>query len=89
MTLQEIANNQHSFYAVLNEDTGEYFGGFSPELGKAQMVVQPYDAKLFSNKHDVKLRPNEKLVELTITLSSDNTVVSEPFRPRRREKKVY
>jgi hypothetical protein len=78
-----------SFYAVLNDETQLYFGGFNPEKGKAEMVESPFDAKLFSNKTDIKLRPTEKLVELSVVLTSDNTSISEPFRPRRREKKTY
>lgn len=83
-----MTNPAHSFYAVKNEDTDEFFGGFDPAAAKAVMVKSAYAAKLFSNKHDVKLRPNEKLVEVTVTLSPENAVVSEPFRPRRREKKA-
>jgi hypothetical protein len=79
---------EQSFYAVLNQDTGEYFAGFNPEAGKAETSTTPMGAKLFSNKHDVKLRPNEALVELTVSLDASNTQVSESFRPRRREKKV-
>lgn len=78
-----------SFYAVKNVDTGLFFAGFDPEANEAQMVETPMAAKLFSNKHQVKLRPNEKLVELEITLTTENVAVSEPFRPRRREPKVY
>lgn len=78
-----------SFYAVLNDDTGEYFAGFDPEAGKSTMVASALGAKLFSNKNQVKLRPNERLVELEIDLSIDNTRVSEPFRPRRREPKNF
>jgi|LakMenE18May11ns_1017448.scaffolds.fasta_scaffold9911199_1 hypothetical protein len=81
-------NYEQSFYAVLNQDTGEYFAGFNPEAGKAETSTSPMGAKLFSNKHDVKLRPNESLVEVTVSLNKDNTQISEPFRPRRREKKV-
>jgi len=81
-------DNSHSFYAVFNETSNEYFGGFNPDAGKAEMVTSPLGAKLFSNKHDVKLRPDEKLVELIVALSDQNTTVSEPFRPRRREKKT-
>jgi len=78
-----------SFYAVLNTDTGEYFAGFNPELKKAETSKSPLGAKLFSNKNDVKLRPNENLVEVVASLTASNTEVSEPFRPRRRvEKKV-
>lgn len=79
---------EQSFYAVLNQDTGEYFAGFNPEAGKADTSKSPLGAKLFSNKHDVKLRPNEALVEITARLTDSNSSVSESFRPRRREKKV-
>jgi hypothetical protein len=78
-----------SFYAVLNDDTGEYFAGFDPEAGKSNMVPNPLGAKLFTNKNQVKLRPNERLVEIEADLSASNTSVSEPFRPRRREPKVF
>lgn len=81
-------NYEQSFYAVLNQDTGEYFAGFNPEAGKAETSKSPLGAKLFSNKHDVKLRPNEALVEITAQLNDTNSSVSESFRPRRREKKV-
>ena len=83
----EALGFEQSFYAVLNSDTNLYFAGFNPELGQAEFVNSPLDGKLFSNKNDVKLRPNELLVELTITLTNTNTTVSEPFRPRRRDPK--
>ena len=47
----QIENNEaftHSFYAVLNTDSGEYFAGFNPEENRAESVTDPLDAKLFS-----------------------------------------
>ena len=88
----QIENNEAftpSFYAVLNTDSGEYFAGFNPEENRAESVTDPLDAKLFSNKHDIKLRPNEQLVEIEVDLTPANTRVSDPCRPRRRERKVH
>ena len=79
-----MSNFEQSFYAVLNEDTNTYFGGFDSDSDKAILVADPRAAKLFSNKNQVKLRPNEKLVELIVSLDEKNTEVSAPFRPRRR-----
>lgn len=78
---------EQSFYAVLNNDTSLYFAGFDTAKEQAMYSSSPLGAKLFSNKNQVKLRPNEQLVELTISLTDENTSVSEPFRPRRREQK--
>ena len=74
----------HSFYAVQSPD-GKFFAGFDAEQGKADFVDNPLDAKLFSNKYEIKLRPQECLVEFSIDLSKDNTLLSEPFRPKRRQ----
>jgi hypothetical protein len=76
----------HSLYAVLNEND-TYFAGFNVEKGAADFVESPLEAKLFGNKHEIKLRPNEHVVEITFTLTEENSDVSEPFRPRRREVK--
>ena len=84
MSIEKTAST-HSFYAVLNEETGLYFAGFNVSEGKASVVDSPLSAKLFANKHEIKLRPTEKLVEVEVELSVTNTKVSEPFRPRRRE----
>jgi hypothetical protein len=83
-----MSNFEQSFYAVLNEDTNTYFGGFDSESNQPIMVEDPKAAKLFSNKNQVKLRPNEKLVELVVVLDATNTTVSAPFRPRRRPMKA-
>lgn len=74
----------HYFYAVKTGE-GKYFAGFNPEINAADFVDDPLAAKLFSNKYDIKLRPNEALVELEVSLSEENTAISEPFRPRRRQ----
>lgn len=74
---------QHSFYIVVNENE-EYFAGFNTELNKAQWVENPFEAKMFMGKPDIKLRPNEQIVEVYVDISEDNASLSAPFRPRRR-----
>jgi hypothetical protein len=74
---------QHSFYVVVNDD-GKYFAGFNPTMKTAQHVTSPLAAKLFTNKYEVKLRPNERLVEIKVDFSAIDAEISAPFRPRRR-----
>jgi hypothetical protein len=76
-----------SLYAIVRED-GKFFGGFDREKAEAIIVDTALQAKLFSNKFDVNLRPDEQMVEVMITLSSDNTHVTAPFKPRRRVDRV-
>lgn len=73
----------HNFYAIQSPD-GTFFAGFDPKEGKADFVENPLDAKLFNNKYDIKLRPQESIVEFSVDLSKDNVRLSEPFRPKRR-----
>lgn len=84
--VQERNRATHSLYAVLNEND-TYFAGFNVDKQAADYVESPLEAKLFGNKHEIKLRPNEHVVEITFTLTEENSEVSEPFRPRRREVK--
>lgn len=72
-----------SLYVVKNS-AGTYFGGFDSTKNQANLVSDPIHAKKFTNKYDIKLRPDEQLVELTVDLSKSNVTVSEPFRPHRR-----
>lgn len=74
----------HSFYAVVN-DEGKVFAGFDPEKGVPAWVDNVLEGKWFSNKYDIKLRPNEKLVEIQTTVTKDSVSVTEPFRPKRRK----
>lgn len=84
MTMDNVKSpTQHSFYVVVNDD-GKYFAGFNPTMKTAQHVTSPLAAKLFTNKYEVKLRPNERLVEIKVDFSSIDTEISAPFRPRRR-----
>ena len=76
-----------SLYVVKGAD-GSYFAGFDAEKGKANFVSDPLSAKKFSNKYDIKIRPEETIVELKIDLSQSKVAVSEPFRPHRRKEKV-
>ncbi len=77
----------HSLYAVMKvsgENADQYFAGFDTGVGVARFVASPFDAKLFSNKYEIRLRPDEEIVELVVDLSEANTTVSESFRPKMR-----
>lgn len=69
-----------SLYVV---KTGEdsFFAGYNPEKGEGTYVADPRLAKMFTNKFDIKLRPSESVVELTVDLSTAKITESEPFRP--------
>lgn len=76
-----------SLYVVKGAD-GNFFGGFDASVGRANFVSDPRYAKKFTNKYDIKLRPEETLVELTIDLTQVDVKISEPFRPHRRTKTI-
>jgi hypothetical protein len=78
----------HSFYVVKGSD-GKYFAGFNPEQGAVRQVDTPLAAKWFSNRFDIRLRPNETLVEIKVDPSVGVVHVSEPFRPRKRVAKSH
>ena len=73
----------HSFYAVKDND-GKFFAGFNAADKKALRVDSPLTAKWFSNRFDIRLRPNETLVEIKVDPQVGVVHVSEPFRPRKR-----
>jgi hypothetical protein len=66
---------------VVNTGENSYFAGFNPEKGESFYVSDPRQAKKFTNKFDIKLRPSESIVELSVDLSTANVSISEPFRP--------
>jgi aconitase A len=72
---------------VVKGATGLYFAGFDTTKGQANFVEDPRFAKTFTNKYDIKLRPDEHLVEMSIDLSVAAIKFSEPFRPQRRATK--
>lgn len=74
-----------SLYAVLNTTKQLYYAGFNTEKQVAEFSDCPATAKLFTNKYDIKLRPDELLVEIQVDLSAVPIVVSKPFRPARRK----
>ncbi len=76
--------NTISLYAIMRDSDNKFFGGFDPAKGEAIIVDDVIQAKLFSNKFDVNLRPDEKMVEVVITLTPENTKVTQAFKPRRR-----
>lgn len=67
---------------------GLYLAGFNAEQQRAVFVDDPLFAKKFSNKNDIKLRPEELVVELTVDLESTDVSISEPFRPFRKKRPV-
>ena len=69
---------------VVKSVNGSYFAGYDAAKGQANFVADPREGKKFTNKYDIKLRPDETLVELTIDLSKVEVKISEPFRPHRR-----
>lgn len=75
-----------SVYVVMGSD-GKFFGGFNSIENRAVFVDDPKQAKKFTNKHDIKLRPDEQLVELSIDLSQAAVEISAPFRPQRKSTK--
>ena len=83
--MQENSNTHVSLYVVRVAD-GRYFGGFDPVKGRANIVDDVRLGKKFTNKYDIKLRPDESLVEMTVDLSKSDVTLSEPFRPIRRSK---
>jgi hypothetical protein len=76
--------NTISLYAIVRDSDGRFFGGFDPEKQGPIIVDDVLNAKLFTNKFDINLRPDEKMVEVVVTLSAENTQVTAPFKPRRR-----
>jgi hypothetical protein len=82
--LMQDLNHIVSLYVVKGSD-GSYFAGFDAEKGKANFVGDPLTAKKFTNKYDIKIRPEETLVELKVDLSKSSVQISEPFRPHRRK----
>lgn len=72
----------HILYAVKTAND-MYFAGFNAEKGVAIFTADPFKAKLFSNKNDIRLRPQETIVPLTVTINSSTTQIGTPFRPSR------
>ena len=77
-----------SLYAIVRDVDGRFFGGFDPEKGEAKIVDSVVEAKLFTNKFDINLRPDEKMVEVIVTLTPENMTLTAPFKPRRRADRV-
>lgn len=77
-------NNTISLFAILKESSQKYFGGFDPQNKQPILVDDPLKAKHYTNKFDINLRPDEKMVELIIAVSAENMTVSAPFKPKKR-----
>lgn len=81
---EPIATTVASLYVVrVGEDS--YFAGYDANQGKSVFVSTPQAAKKFTNKYDIKLRPDETLVEIKVDLAKVEVELSEPFRPHRRK----
>lgn len=76
--------NTISLYAIMRDSDNKFFGGFDPSKGEAILVDTAISAKLFSNKFDINLRSDERMVEVMVNLTPENTTVTAPFKPRRR-----
>lgn len=74
--------NLPPLYAIQRHD-GTFYAGYDPASGPLT-VTNAGSAKLYTNKNNVKLRPTEYLVELTIPIQLARITVSQPFRPKRR-----
>lgn len=83
--MQENVGTTVSLY-VVKTGNGGYFAGFDPSLGSARFVSDPRQGKKFTNKYDIRLRPDETLVELSVDLAQVDVKISDPFRPHRRQK---
>lgn len=81
--MQEQNSASVSLY-VVKSGNNQFFAGFDVENRRASFVDDARFAKKFTNKYDIKLRPDEMLVELQVELTSSNVKLSEPFRPQRR-----
>lgn len=84
--MQENTSAVVALYVVKGTD-GSYFAGYDSAKNCASFVTDPREGKKFTNKYDIKLRPEETLVELSIDLSKVDVKVSEPFRPHHRVSK--
>jgi hypothetical protein len=72
---------------VVRTSAGRYFSGYNKTAFAAEFVDEPLSAKKFTNKHDIKLRPDEMLVEISVDLMKCPEVsISSPFRPQRKIK---
>lgn len=72
-----------ALFVVLRADD-TYFAGFDPVKREAMSTDSVFKAKMFPSKHDATLRPDERFVEVRISLDETNVSLSNPFRPRRR-----
>lgn len=70
---------------VVKSGNGEYFAGFDSINKKQIFTADPTRAKKFTNKFDIKLRPDEMLVEMIIDLDKYDVSISPPFRPQKRK----
>jgi len=82
-----MENTKVSLYVILAQN-GNYFAGFDSEKGVSKFVTNPQEAKKFTNKFDIKLRPEEMLVEIIVDLGNVPLIISDPFRPVCRRSKT-
>lgn len=83
-----MKNNKIVSLYVVKSGENQYFAGFDTEKNKTVHVTDILDAKKFTNKYDIRLRPGEEVVEMLVDLTGVDVKVSSPFRPHRREKRA-
>ena len=71
-----IADEENS----MDEDT--YFVRYNSQEGRSEYSTDVRDAKFFTNKFDIRLRPHEMIVQVDVPL--ENITTSAPFRPSHR-----
>ena len=74
---EKITEKKKSVYVIMTAN-GQYFAGFDPNEGVATLVDDPIDAKWYTNRFAINLRPQEAIVELIIESVQYST--SKPFR---------
>lgn len=77
-------NKTISLFAILKDNSKLFYGGFDPKNKTPILVENPLEAKLYTNKFDINLRPDERMVELQIMVDKGNFTVSPPFKPKRK-----
>jgi hypothetical protein len=81
---EEGFSSLHVFYAIKKGD--KFYVGFDRENSVAVTCDDVIYAKWFSDRFKIPLRPDELLVTIEVDPKTGITNVSEPFRPRHRQK---
>lgn len=78
-----------SLYVVqmcVEDDGPRYFAGFDRVNQVTVKVADIKKAKFYTNKNDIKLRKDEFIVELSVSLNEQSIIsISEPFVPTQKK----